>query len=99
MVATSMDGDREPLVTVVIPVLNDAAALGSLLPTLPIDPALEIIVVDGGEAGDREMAALRGRYPTVGWTRSMPGRGAQMNQGANRAHGRWLLFLHSDTRL
>jgi uncharacterized protein len=98
----STRGDAEPLVTIVIPVLNDAAALAALLPaltTLPADPALEIIVVDGGQVGDPAMDALRERYPRVAWMRSAPGRGVQMNEGARRARGRWLVFLHADTRL
>ena len=100
MVATSTGWDAEKLVTVVIPVLNDAAALTSLLPALPTaDPALEIIVVDGSDANDPALNALRERYSVVRWMRSAPGRGAQMNQGARHARGRWLVFLHSDTRL
>ena len=94
-----MDGDAAALVTLVIPVLHDTAALGSLLPALPIDPELQIIVVDGGETGDQATAALRERYPDVEWVRSNPGRGAQMNRGASQARGRWLLFLHADTHL
>jgi rSAM/selenodomain-associated transferase 2 len=93
---------NDPLITIVIPVLNDAAPLASLLlglPLLPGDPTLEIIVVDGGEVSDRAMDALRERYPGVAWMRSAPGRGVQMNKGARRARGRWLVFLHADTRL
>ena len=85
--------------TVVIPVLNDTAALASLLPTLPADPSLEIIVVDGSQASDAALDAIRERYSGVRWTRSAPGRGAQMNHGARHARGRWLVFLHCDTRL
>jgi uncharacterized protein len=99
MVTTLIDGDTEALVTLVIPVLHDTAALGSLLPALPINPAVQIIVVDGGETCDQATAALRERYPGVEWMRSNPGRGAQMNQGAAQARGRWLLFLHADTCL
>jgi rSAM/selenodomain-associated transferase 2 len=88
-----------PLVTIVIPVLNDAAALGKTLATLPDAPAAEIVVVDGSEADVPAMAALRTRYPHVVWLRSVPGRGLQMNEGARRACGRWLVFLHADTRL
>ena len=51
---------------VVIPVLNDAAALASLLPALPAAiPPLEIIVVDGSEASDPALDALRERYSGV----------------------------------
>jgi rSAM/selenodomain-associated transferase 2 len=92
-------GHHDPLVTVVIPVLNDAEALAALLPALPADGALDVIVVDGAASGDPVMEELRERYPGVAWMRSAPGRGAQMNEGARRARGRWLLFLHADTRL
>jgi rSAM/selenodomain-associated transferase 2 len=95
-------GHDDPLITMVIPVLNDAAPLAALLPGLPtvlVDPAVEIIVVDGAEASDPAMDVLRERYPGVTWMRSAPGRGAQMNEGARRARGRWLVFLHADTRL
>src|SRR5258708_29667937 len=45
------------------------------------------------------MQALTDRYPEIVWIRSSPGRGLQMNVGAGSARGRWLLFLHADTRL
>ena len=99
----------ELLVSLVIPVLNDAAALGALLPALglptsgltasPPDPVVQVTVVNGGEADDHGIAALRDRFPSVEWRHSIPGRGAQMNVGAERARGRWLVFLHADTRL
>ena len=37
---------REPLVSVVVPALNEAANLREVLPTLP--PVHEVILVDGG---------------------------------------------------
>jgi len=92
-------GHDERLVTIVIPVLNDAAALASLLAGLPADPVLEIIVVNGSEVSDPAMDALRERHPGLSWMQSPPGRGVQMNQGARHARGRWLVFLHADTRL
>ena len=100
MVATSIGCDADKLITVIIPVLNDAAALASLLPALPTaDPDLEIIVVDGSDTRDRTMDDLRERHSAVRWMHAPAGRGAQMNYGARYAHGRWLVFLHSDTRL
>ena len=100
MVAPASTGrDDEPAITVVIPVLNDTAALASLLPALAGDPTLEIIVVDGSGASDPALDVLRERHSAVRWMRSAPGRGAQMNYGARHARGRWLVFLHSDTRL
>ncbi|MGH8636656.1 MAG: TIGR04283 family arsenosugar biosynthesis glycosyltransferase [Burkholderiales bacterium] len=88
-----------PLATVVLPVLNDTAALAGTLASLPAEPAVEIVVVDGSDPNDRAMDNLRTRYPHVAWLRSAPGRGLQMNEGARRARGRWLVFLHADTRL
>jgi rSAM/selenodomain-associated transferase 2 len=93
---TTPDG---PLVTVVIPVLDDTSALTSLLPTLPVDPSIQVVVVDGGDGRDTASDALRERHPEIEWIRSARGRGVQMNAGAKRARGRWLVFLHADTRL
>jgi len=89
----------DPLATIVIPVLNDTTALTSLLPTLPSDPSVQVVVVDGGERRDPACDALRERHPAVEWMRSARGRGVQMNAGAKRARGRWIVFLHADTRL
>jgi rSAM/selenodomain-associated transferase 2/rSAM/selenodomain-associated transferase 1 len=88
-----------PLATIVIPVLNDAAALAGALAALPADPAVEIFVVNASEWDDPAMDVLRTRYPDVVWLRSAPGRALQMNEGARRARGQWLVFLHADTRL
>jgi rSAM/selenodomain-associated transferase 2 len=93
---TTPDG---PLVTIVIPVLDDTTALTSLLPTLPVDPSVQVVVVDGGDGHDTAGDTLRTRHPEVEWIRSARGRGAQMNAGAKRARGHWLVFLHADTRL
>ena len=90
---------NDPLATIVIPVLNDTTALTSLLPTLPSDPSVQVVVVDGGEWRDPACDALRERHPAVEWMRSARGRGVQMNAGAKRARGRWIVFLHADTRL
>jgi rSAM/selenodomain-associated transferase 2 len=88
-----------PFVTIVIPVLDDTAVLTSLLPTLPADPSVQIVVVDGAAESLSAPEVLRASHPTVEWIRASRGRGAQMNAGASRARGRWLLFLHADTRL
>lgn len=87
-----------PLVSVIVPILNDAAILPAAIDSVKSDPGAEIIVVDGAPAaaGTRPLA---GSDPRVRWTNAAVGRGRQMNHGARLARGRWLLFLHADTRL
>ena len=86
-----------PLVSIVIPALDDTAALVRLLATLEPTAEAEIIVVNGG-ASDAQLTSVTNR-PDVRLLSSLPGRGRQMNIGALTASGRWLLFLHADTHL
>ncbi len=89
-------------VSIVIPVLRDTAELDGLLATLsrcPAAAAAAEIIVANGDADDRSLVHLEARYPSVRWVSTPPGRGRQMNAGATVASGRWLLFLHADTRL
>ena len=87
-------------VSVVIPTLNERAALPSNLRRLLQDPFVdEVIVVDGGSTdGTLDFAAdvVDARVTLV---TSEPGRGLQMNAGARRASGDILLFHHADTQL
>jgi rSAM/selenodomain-associated transferase 2 len=96
-----VDSRDDPLVTIVIPVLDDTAALASVLRWLPHNRAVEIVVVDGGDPDESDESArqLRVMNTDVMWIQSPSGRGAQMNRGAREGRGRWLLFLHADTRL
>jgi rSAM/selenodomain-associated transferase 2 len=87
-----------PRVSVIIPVLNDAAVLRHTLERLQIDPHVELLVVNG-ESSSGDVEALACRTPHVQWIESAPGRGHQMNVGAAQARGAWLLFLHADTYL
>lgn len=91
--------DADCPVSIVIPVLSDADALGRLLEALGAGPGAELIVVDAGPEADAAMHDLRAKRPDVRWLRAARGRGAQMNAGAWQARGRWLLFLHADTVL
>jgi rSAM/selenodomain-associated transferase 2 len=85
------------MVSVIVPVWNEAERLKSLLRWLLEQPGLsEIIVVDGGSP-DATQQVVRG-FPAVQLVSSRQGRGAQMNAGARRARGEVLLFLHADTR-
>ena len=57
---------------------------------------VQVIVVDGGSTDQTvDVALTHGAEVVV----SPPGRGIQMNAGAQAAHAAWLLFLHADTRL
>jgi rSAM/selenodomain-associated transferase 2/rSAM/selenodomain-associated transferase 1 len=85
-------------VSIVIPALNDSDALARLVPTLPDDPDVELIVVNGGVV-DASLKGLAAAHPNLRWLASPPGRGRQMNVGAREARGEWLVFLHADTRL
>jgi rSAM/selenodomain-associated transferase 2 len=88
-----------PAVSIIIPVLNEAAGINGVIEHLR-DPAAihdaEIIVVDGEVAGSTLSAITDS---TVRKIVSPAGRGRQMNLGASQARGRVLLFLHADTVL
>ena len=88
----------KPRVSIVIPVLGDAGPLAELLPELPVSDDLQVVVANGAP-DDRDLASVRDRHPDVDWVEAPPGRGRQMNAGAERATGTWLLFLHADARL
>ena len=85
------------MVTIVVPVLDDTAAVRALLRSLPPDPAVDFRIVDGGH--DQALDALASDRADVTVIRAAPGRGAQMNTGAGAATRPWLLFLHADSRL
>lgn len=87
-------------VSVIIPVLNEAANIVACLDELKKAGAgniAEVLLVDGAPDADT-LAALPGTASARG-IRSEPGRARQMNRGARDASGAILLFLHADTRL
>jgi rSAM/selenodomain-associated transferase 2/rSAM/selenodomain-associated transferase 1 len=90
------DSGSGPLISVIIPTLNEEAALGSCIDSLHGSKGLEVIVADGGSRDStREIAGVRGARVV----RAGPGRAVQMNAGAKEAAGEILLFLHADTSL
>jgi rSAM/selenodomain-associated transferase 2 len=87
-----------PVVSLVIPARQDAAALRALLAqVLPTDDVEVIVAV--AMPVDEETKALRRQHGRVTWVESAPGRGMQLNAGAARATGEWLWFVHADSRL
>ena len=87
-----------PVLSIVMPVLDEAAGVGDTLARLaPLrDRGVEVIVVDGGSRDDTVALARAGADAVVEAPR---GRARQMNAGAAVARGDVLLFLHADTWL
>jgi rSAM/selenodomain-associated transferase 2 len=84
--------------SVIIPTLNEAAALPRLLAQLDRQQGIEmqLIVADGGSSdGTPDIAATHG----TDLVRSDRGRGRQMNAGVRAARAEHLLFLHADSGL
>lgn len=87
-----------PILSIVVPVLNEAACIEDALQALaPLrERGAEVIVADGGSSDGTPALA----QPLADHVVAAPrGRAAQMNAGAAVAHGDLLLFLHADTRL
>lgn len=87
-----------PLLSIIIPTLNEAETLPFLLADLnrQQDIIIEIIIADGGSIdATRQIAAQLG----AGFVQSEQGRGTQMNAAAKAATGKYLLFLHADSRI
>jgi rSAM/selenodomain-associated transferase 2 len=80
--------------SIVIPTLNEASHIESLLAQLS-DENVELIVVDGG-SDDQTVQRASVQAQLV---YSSTGRALQMNAGAAIASGDWLWFLHADTQL
>ena len=84
-------------VSVVIPTLNEAAALPETVACVRRVPEItEVLVVDGGSSDETVSIARKLGCTVLSHPR---GRGGQMRAGAARATGDVVLLLHADTWL
>ena len=86
--------NQEPLLSVIIPTLNEADNLAGTLKALGRSQGVEIIVADGGSRDQTRRLATTGGAMVL---TTEPGRARQQNIAASLARGRHLLFLHADT--
>lgn len=83
-------------VSIIVPVLNEEAAVQTALSRLCRDfPGCELIVVDGGSTD----ATVELATPYAAVVHSARGRAKQMNEGARHAAGEVLWFVHADTAI
>lgn len=86
--------------SIIVPTLNAEAdlpeTLDALLSGVAAGVLREVIISDGGsDDRSRYLADLAGAEIVTG----PPGRGGQLNRGAQAARSDWFLFLHADTHL
>jgi uncharacterized protein len=86
----------EAKVSIVIPALNEAATIATVLANLSALTNVEVILVDGGSI-DHTVKIAQALGVRV--LSAPKGRAHQMNVGAKAATGEILLFLHADTVL
>ncbi|MGI8820585.1 MAG: TIGR04283 family arsenosugar biosynthesis glycosyltransferase [Chthoniobacterales bacterium] len=89
---------HEPLVSILIPALDEADSLGEIIAAVRAgDVPCEILVVDAGSADDTVKIATAAGARLIHSVR--PQRAFQLNLGAQQARAGVLLFLHADTIL
>lgn len=88
----------KPLLSIVVPVVNEQLMLGKLLSHLQLmshsPNSIEILVIDGGSSDDTILVAKKYGVKILS---SKRGRALQMNLGARQAKANVLYFLHADT--
>jgi uncharacterized protein len=89
-------GDKPTRISIIIPALNEADNLKQTIASIGRLDNKEIILADGGSLDETVHIAKSFNLDIVN---SSPPKAKQMNEGATRASGDILLFLHADTRL
>jgi len=85
-------------ISIIIPTLNESKNLPLLLSDLSeINTNSEILIIDStSKDKTKDIALINGtRFYKI----NKKNRGLQLNYGAKKAKGEWLLFLHADSRL
>ena len=83
--------------SIIIPTLNESKNLPLLLSDLQEIDNSEILIIDSASTDKtRDIALING---TRFYKTHKKNRGLQLNYGAKKAKGEWLLFLHADSRL
>lgn len=82
--------------SVIIPTLNEEGRISACLAAVRAGGACEVVVSDGGSS-DRTLELARPLADAV--VEGPPGRGGQLNRGAQAARGTHFLFLHADALL
>ena len=85
-------------ISIIIPTLNESNNLPLLLSDLSeINNISEILIIDSTSTDKtKDIALINGtRFYKI----NKNNRGLQLNYGAKKAKGKWLLFIHADSRL
>jgi glycosyltransferase involved in cell wall biosynthesis len=85
---------KDPLVSIVVPALNEALNLSAVLPQLP--DVHEVILVDGGSVDGTVMAARRARPDIVTVLQSRKGKGNALAAGFARVTGDIVVMFDAD---
>ena len=85
-------------ISIIIPTLNESNNLPLLLSDLSeINNISEILIIDSTSTDKtKDIALING---TKFYKLNKKNRGLQLNYGAEKAKGEWLLFIHADSRL
>ena len=86
------------MLSIIIPTINEAERLPLLLADINSYPhQIELIISDFQSSDLTELIAKIGGAKVI--HNETKGRGHQLHNGATKALGEWLLFLHADSRL
>ena len=88
----------EKTVSVIVPALNEAATIESILTRVAsLEPKAHEVIVCVGDSEDDTERIVHTKFPEFLVVRSKRGRSTQMNAGADVAGGDVFFFLHADT--